>query len=355
MKDYYIAIMAGGVGTRFWPSSRSSRPKQFLDILGIGKSLLQMTFERAANIVSAENVIIVSNKRYLSLITEQLPNISPDQILLEPSMNNTAPCVLYTALHLRAKNSNASFAVIPSDHMILKEEVFSQKMLEAFNYASKHECIVTLGIQPTRPDTGYGYINFEASEGKVLDVKAFKEKPNAETAQEYLDSKKYLWNAGIFVWHVNTVVRSFQRYADDILDVLSEDLGQYGSDTEQKYIDIVYPNTRNISVDFAILEKSENVKTIPADIGWSDLGTWDSLYNYLSEDEQSNVVQIERNNLIGCSGNLLRSSNPHKLIVAKGLKDYIVIDDGDVLLIYPRSSEQEIKKVRNGLPYEELK
>jgi len=355
MSNNYIAIMAGGVGTRFWPASRASRPKQFLDILGIGKSLLQMTFERASQIVPKENVVIVSNKKYKDLILDQLPELNPNQILLEPSMNNTAPCVLYTALHLNAKNPNSNFAVIPSDHMILKEDVFTIKMLMAFDFAAHNEAIVTLGIQPTRPDTGYGYINFKVSDEKVLDVIEFKEKPNEATAQKYLDSGNYLWNAGIFVWSVKTIINSFRKNAEDILSVLSQDLNRFGTTEEQKYIDQVYSKTRNISVDFAILEKSNNVKTIPSDIGWSDLGTWNSLYNYLPKDKNDNVIQTLKSNLEGVKGNLIRTSSSDKLVVIKGLENYIIVDDDNVLLIYPRSDEQEIKKVRNNLPFEDLK
>ncbi|MEE9374001.1 MAG: mannose-1-phosphate guanylyltransferase [Saprospiraceae bacterium] len=351
-QNNYIAIMAGGVGTRFWPASRTSKPKQFLDILDIGSSLLQMTYYRACKIVPSENVIIVSNKNYKSLIQEQLPGLNANQILLEPSMNNTAPCVLYTALHLKAKNVNSCFAVIPSDHMILKEDIFIKKMHMAFEYASNHNAIVTLGIQPTRPDTGYGYINYRVSDKSVLDVIEFKEKPDMETAQQYVDSGEYLWNAGIFAWSVGTIIQSFEQNAPDILKVLNEKEEHYGTENEQKYIDRVYPNTRNISVDFAILEKSKNVKTIPSDIGWSDLGTWNSLYNYLDRDGNDNVVQSERTKLIDSKGNLIRSK---KLVVIKGLEDYIIVDDDNILLIYPRSEEQQIKEIRNNLDYPELK
>jgi mannose-1-phosphate guanylyltransferase len=330
MKNNYIAIMAGGVGTRFWPASRSNRPKQFLDILNIGKSLLQMTFDRAALIVPPENIVIVSNKKYKDLIINQIP-------------------------HLRAKNNNGAFAVIPSDHMILDEKSFKEKMITAFNYASSQEAIVTLGIKPTRPDTGYGYINFQKSDTNVLDVLEFKEKPNATTAQKYLDSGDYLWNAGIFVWSIKTIINSFRKNASDILSVLSEDLNKFGTPQEQSYIDQVYPHTRNISVDFAILEQSDNVKTIPSDIGWSDLGTWDSLYNYLEKDVDQNVIQAEKSKMIECGGNLIRINNSEKLIVAKGLENFIVVDDDDVLIIYPRKSEQEIKSIRNDLPYSDLK
>lgn len=347
--------MAGGVGTRFWPASREMRPKQFLDILGVGKSLLQLTFERAHQLVPASNIIIVSNKKYFDLIQQQLPVLKSDQILLEPSMNNTAPCVLYSALHLQARNPKAVFAIWPSDHVVLKEVAFGKRMNLAFDYAEKNKAIVTLGIQPTRPDTGYGYINFEQADTEVKDVKEFKEKPDKATAQKYLDSGDYLWNAGIFVWSVETIIQSYKKNSASIMAVLGENMSKYGTAEEQDYIDEVYPNTESISVDFAILEKAENVKVIPADIGWSDLGTWNSLYNYLDKTEDNNVVQVDRSMMIDVEGCMISSVIEDKLIVAKGLKDYIVIDEEDVLLIFPRNDEQEIKQVRNALDFPGIK
>lgn len=351
----YIAIMAGGSGTRFWPASRSSRPKQFLDILGVGKSFLRLTFERAEKIVPRANILIVSNQKYKDLIKEQVPEIGETQILLEPSMNNTAPCILYSALHLNARNVNATFAVLPSDHVILKEDEFVSKMKQALEYAGTKKAIITLGIQPSRPDTGYGYINYEKSGDKIKRVLKFKEKPDKPTAQKYMDTGGYLWNAGIFVWSAKTIIDAFAQHAKDILEVLSQDIAKFGSAEEQNYINKVYPNTRKISVDFAILEKADNVFTIPADIDWSDLGTWDSLYNYLEKDNAGNVLQCTRKVLHEAEGNFIRSSSPRKLIVAKGIKDYIVIDDNDVLLIYPRQDEQEIKQIRNSLNFPDIK
>jgi len=349
MNNNYVAIMAGGVGTRFWPASRSDKPKQFLDILGIGKSLLQMTFERACKLVPPENVLIVSNKNYKEIIHTQIPQLKTNQVLLEPSMNNTAPCVLYTALHLKAKNDNATFAVLPSDHMIMKEEVFVKNMNKGLEFAKNNDAIVTLGLEPTRPDTGYGYINFEHSENDMKKVLDFKEKPDAITAERYLDSGDYLWNAGIFIWSNKTIIKAYEKHASDIMATLSRDLSKYGSIYEQDYINEVYPLTRNISVDFAIIEKSNNVYTIPTDMSWSDLGTWNSLYAYMDKDKNDNVLQVSQSQMIDATGNLIRSSNKDKLIVAKGIKDYIIVDDGDVLLIYPRNEEQEIKEIRNNL------
>ena len=345
----YIAIMAGGVGSRFWPASRENRPKQFLDILGAGRSLLQQTVDRAACIVPIQNILIVSNAIYKNTILEQLPEMGADQLLLEPSRNNTAPCIAYTALHLLAKNGEAVFAVLPSDHVILKQDEFVRHMRTAFNHARAHSDIVTLGIQPTRPDTGYGYINYkDEEEASIYTVNAFVEKPSLEVAESYIAQGGYLWNAGIFVWSVDTILAGFRENASDILDVLINRDEHYNTPKEQQYINEVYPHTRSVSVDFAILEHADNVVTIPADIGWSDLGTWNSLYAYLPKDEGGNVIQVHEVHKEEVKNCLITSSANDKLIVIKGLEDYVVIDDDDVLLIYPRNAEQEIKTIRNG-------
>ncbi|MEM6965714.1 MAG: mannose-1-phosphate guanylyltransferase, partial [Bacteroidota bacterium] len=285
--------MAGGVGSRFWPASREDLPKQFLDILGVGRSLIQLTYDRAIQIVPKENVLIATNKKYKNLVNEHLPEISDNQILLEPSRNNTAPCIAYLALKIANQNPNATFAVWPSDHVILKEAEFIKKINLAFDYATMSDALVTLGIQPTRPDTGYGYIEVNHKDGAqgIEKVVQFKEKPDLETAKEYLNAGNYFWNAGIFIWSVKSVLSAFEKNAPQIIEVLGEDKSKYNTLEEQAYIDQVYPNTQKISVDYALLEKSNNVFTIPADIGWSDLGTWNSLHAYLDKDQQQNVFQ----------------------------------------------------------------
>lgn len=347
----YIAIMAGGIGSRFWPSSTTERPKQFLDILGVGKSLIRMTFERCLYLVPPENILIVTNKRYKQLVTEHLPELPEKNILCEPSMNNTAPCVAYTALHIQARDPHALFAVLPSDHVILKETEYIQVLRSAFDFAAQNQALVTLGIQPTRPDTGYGYIRYDAKpadkELNAYKVHEFKEKPNEETARKYVDSGEYLWNAGMFVWSVSTILEAFNRYNPDILHVLSEDMFCYNTPSEQSYIDQVYPGTHKISIDYAIMEKADNVFTIPADIGWSDLGTWNSLHAYLASGDTR--IKIGQNiHLLDCD-NVMVMSNNDKIIVIKGLKDYIVVDEDNALLIYPKSQEQEIKEVVSRL------
>ena len=342
--------MAGGVGARFWPASREKRPKQFLDIVDSGRTLIQMTYDRAAKIVPVENILIVSNAAYENLILEQLPALTKSQLLLEPSRNNTGPCVAYTALHLEAIDPEAVFAVLPSDHIIKKEEEYIRCLNRAFDHASNNNDIVTLGITPERPDTGYGYINFEKNDQEDLfKVLSFKEKPDTETAQSYLDDGRYLWNAGMFIWSTKTILSAFKTNANDILQVLCQHTNKFGSSEEQEYVNNVYPNTPSISVDYAILEPADNVVTIPADIGWSDIGTWNSLYEFLDQDDDGNVNQADESKIIETTGSLIRVSNKEKVIVAKGLKDFIIIDDDDALLIYPRDSEQEIKQIRSDL------
>jgi len=349
-ENYYVAIMAGGVGSRFWPASRETLPKQFLDIIGVGKSLIRLTFERFEKIIPAERIFVVTNKTYKSLVEEHIPEIPTENILTEPSRNNTAPCVAYTAMRLKAVNEDAVFVVAPSDHIIMKEDLFREKIMQALEFASKNEAILTLGINPTRPDTGYGYIESSAEkvEQDIEKVNSFREKPDLETAKSYLASNNYYWNAGIFVWSVKTIINSFKANATEIYDILAQDLSKYNTEGEQEYIDEVYPKTPSISVDYAIMERATNVYTIPMDIGWSDLGTWNALHAYLNKDQQNSVV-LGANTMLIDSKDCMVRSDASKLVVIKGLEDYIVIDESDVLLIYPKSEEQAIKELRKGI------
>ena len=348
--------MAGGVGSRFWPASRESMPKQFLDILGTGKSLIRSTYERFLDIVPPERILVVTNKIYKDLVHEHIPEIPMSNILTEPSRNNTAPCVAYTALRLQAMNPDATFVIAPSDHVILKEAAFIKKITEALEYASQNDAILTLGIQPTRPDTGYGYIESTGDpvEGDILKVSSFREKPDLATAQSYLDDGSYLWNGGIFVWSCKTILNSYKKNAPEIYNILCQDIAQYNTPQEQDYIDKVYPTTPSISVDFAILETADNVYTLPADIGWSDLGTWNALHSYLDKDDKGSVVIGENTMLIG-SENCIVRSDAKKLVVIKGLQDYIIIDEEDVLLVFPKSEEQEIKALRKSISNADFK
>lgn len=344
----HVFIMAGGVGSRFWPKSRNNFPKQFIDILGTGKSLLQLTYNRFLRLCPAENIYIVTNSQYKELVQQQLPSLAVQNILSEPSRNNTAPCIAYAAFKLAAKDPEANMVVAPSDHFILYEDIFIEKIKLALKTAAANPALLTLGITPTRPDTGYGYINFSKS-GKddVHKVNRFTEKPPLEKAREFLASGDYVWNGGIFIWNVKTALSAFRKHAPEIYTLFEKGNGQYNTAQEQTFIDHYYPQSPNISIDYAIMEKADNVYTIPADFGWSDLGTWGSLYEVADKQEGQNVL----------SGNLQLENTENsiihlpagKLAVIRGLKDYIVVDDKDVLLIYPKQEEQEIKKITEKL------
>lgn len=337
--------MAGGVGSRFWPKSRNHFPKQFIDILGTGQSLLQMTYERFTKICPKEHIYILSNQQYLVLILEQLTGISLNNILLEPSRNNTAPCIAYASYKILKDNPDANIVVAPSDHLILKESEFLDKITQALQYTSRENTLVTLGISPTRPDTGYGYINFQKHDvDGIHKVNSFMEKPALEKAKEYLSSGDYLWNAGIFIWRASSIRSAFEKYASEIHELFESGNVVYNTDKEDVFISEFYPQSPNISIDYAILEKADNVYTIPADIGWSDLGTWASLHDVALKDESCNAVSsglVHLENTQNCIVQLKKG----KAAVIKGLNDYIVVDDGSVLLIYPKDSEQEIKEV----------
>ncbi|MDX1940155.1 MAG: mannose-1-phosphate guanylyltransferase [Saprospiraceae bacterium] len=346
----YVAIMAGGVGSRFWPASRTAKPKQFLDILGLGKSLLQMTVERFLPLCPPEHIFIVTNAVYRDLVKEQLPQLTDNQILLEPSRNNTAPCIGYTAFKLQQLNPNANLIVAPSDHVILNEANFIATLQKALDFTAEYDALVTLGIQPNRPDTGYGYINFEkkAVHDNVHQVIKFTEKPPLEQAKAFLDSGDYLWNAGIFVWRVKTILSALQQNAPEIHSILGAKTDCYNTAQEQAFINEYYPTTPNISIDFAVMEKAKNVYTIPSDFGWSDLGTWASLHAESAKDASNNTCHVNEMVLMDTDNSLIYGPSG-KLIVIKGLQNYIVVDEPDVLLIYPMWQEQEIKQITEQL------
>jgi mannose-1-phosphate guanylyltransferase len=346
MSNTYVAIMAGGVGSRFWPGSREQHPKQFLDMMGMGKSLLRLTFERFLPLCPAANIFVVTNAIYKDLVKQQIPELTDNQILCEPSRNNTAPCVAYTAFKLANLDPKATMVIAPSDHIILKESIFIEKISNAVQFAAQNEALVTLGIQPSRPDTGYGYIHFDANETStgIHKVQRFAEKPDVETAQAFLASGEYLWNAGIFIWSVESVLKAFQTLSPDIFNILAAGEGHYNTPNEQNFIDTAYPTTPNISVDFAIMEKAQNVFTIPAEFGWSDLGTWASLYAISEKDAANNVVLADQALLYDVRDCIVRAP-AGKLIVLKDLQNYILIDEPDVLLLVPKDKEQEIKQI----------
>jgi len=337
--------MAGGIGSRFWPASRVNRPKQFLDIMGTGKSLIQQTCDRFLNLCPKENIFIVTNGIYKDLVKEHLPYITDNQILCEPSRNNTAPCVAYTALKLASLNPDANLVVAPSDHIILKEEAFIDTLKKGLAYTAEHDALLTLGISPTRPDTGYGYIKYESAENDgIHKVERFTEKPDFETAKGFVTSGSYLWNAGIFVWRVKSLIDAFKQNAPEIIDILSAGDAHYNTDQEQAFIDKAYPTTPSISIDYAIMEKATNVYTIPSEFGWSDLGTWASLHAESEKDTEGNSTNSENVMFFESKNNMIRLPK-NKLAVVSDLEDYIIVDEDDVLLIFPKSKEQEIKKI----------
>lgn len=339
MKDNYVIIMAGGIGSRFWPYSRKNFPKQFHDVLGIGKSLLQLTADRFEDVCPKENIYVVTNSMYYDLVKEQLPFCSDDQILLEPVAKNTAPCIAYASYKIASKNPNAKMVVCPSDHMILKEDTFIGKVKEALQVVSEKDALVTLGITPTRPDTGYGYINFESNSSMSKKVIEFKEKPDVATAQKYVDSGAYVWNAGIFVWKAEEVNKAFAELVPEINELFTFD--GYYSDLEQKFVEDIYPKCPAISIDYAILEKAKNVEVILSDIGWSDLGTWKSLYEVQEKDQHQNV--IDGNVVVYDTKNCIIKTPEERLVIVQGLENYIVAEYDNVLMVCSKDKEQMVK------------
>lgn len=331
--------MAGGIGSRFWPMSTQKFPKQFQDILGTGRTMIQQTYDRISQVVPPENIYVITNKEYISLCQQQLPELPKNNIVGEPMMKNTSACNVYMARKIHQLNPDANLIVLPADHLILKEKTFHEKVNFAFGLASENDYLITLGIQPTRPDTGYGYIQYIADDAEVFKVKTFTEKPSLEIAQSFLDSGDFLWNAGIFVWNVKSILKSFAEFLPEMLQQFS--VCEYNTDSEIDCIEEVYPKVQKISIDNGILEKAENVYVIPADLGWSDLGTWTSVYTNAEKDSNDNAVnkQVLTYN---SKGNIVRIKK-NKVAVIDGLEDYIVVDTDKALLICPRSSDQYIK------------
>lgn len=345
--NYYAVLMAGGVGSRFWPVSTSSYPKQFHDMLGTGATLIQKTFKRLSTFVPTDNILILTNERYNDLVLEQLPEVKQDQVVLEPAMRNTAPCILYAALKIQKMNPDAVMIVAPSDHWIENEEAFAQDVTTCFEKCESGEVLCTLGIKPSFPNTGFGYIEYEKNSGEGLKkVSQFREKPDYETAKEFLAQGNFLWNAGIFMWGVTTIVNAFKKYQPSQFALFESGLTSYNTSEESTFIEKNYPKAENVSIDYAILEHSESIYVLPATFDWNDLGTWGSLYDKLDKDESNHAVVNAKVISEDASGNMIRSPKD-KIVVIDGLKDYIIVDNENVLLIYPKSKEQDIKKVLN--------
>lgn len=339
--------MAGGVGSRFWPMSTPKKPKQFLDVLGIGKSLLQMTFERLENIAPSDQIYIVTNSSYFDLVQEQLPHINASQILTEPERKNTAPCIAYAAAKIYDLNPNATLVVAPSDHLIMKEDKFTNIVNIAIQTAEENEQLVTLGIKPTRPDTGYGYIEFLDSGdilgGQVRPVKHFTEKPNREVAELFLKSGNYYWNSGIFVWKAATILSALEKFKPKLHALFSPKNGFYNSPNEQAKINESFHKCEDISIDFAVMENAKNVSVVLADFDWSDLGTWGSLYTHLEKDYNGNAVIGNHVHMINSSNCIVNLPN-NKLALIEGLDNYIVVESDNMLMILNKNDEQNLKK-----------
>jgi len=343
-ENYYAVLMAGGVGSRFWPVSTSGFPKQFHDMLGTGQTLIQRTFSRLAKVIPTENILILTNERYNDLVLEQLPEIQQRQVVTEPAMRNTAPCILYAALKIQKENPNAVMVVAPSDHWIEDENAFIDNLEQSFTACSKENILMTLGIKPTFPNTGYGYIQYGKDQNAIKKVAQFTEKPDYDTAKMFLDEGNYLWNAGIFIWSANSIVEAFAKFQEEMTVLFHKGITVYNTEDESDFIQSNYAKAQNISIDYAILEKAENVFVLPATFDWNDLGTWGSLYDKLDKTETNNAVVNARVLSEDSSGNMIRTSTD-KVVVVDGLNDYIVVDKEEVLLIYPKKKEQNIKEV----------
>jgi len=344
----YCVIMAGGVGARFWPMSRTMRPKQFIDILGTGETLIQQTFRRLTSICPPENIFVVTHDLYCELVQEQLPDIVPDHVLCEPVRRNTAPCIAYACHKIAKLNPDANIVVAPSDHIILREEIFTETLRKALEAASANDWLITLGIMPSRPDTGYGYIQFDDSrsfgpEGIVRKVKTFTEKPHYDLAVSFLQSGDFLWNSGIFIWSLRSILNAFSTHLADVNSIFRDGQSAYFTPLENDYIKTAYTICTSISIDYGVMEKADNVYVIPSDFGWSDLGTWGSLFEARTKNQDNNAI-VGNSVITSGTRNCIITLPDEKVAMIQGLDDYIVVDENDILLICRRSDEQHIRE-----------
>lgn len=353
MKDTYCVIMAGGVGSRFWPLSKSSLPKQFLDILGTGRTFIQMTFDRFKTFCPVENFIVVTNQNYKALVLEQLPEISEDQILLEPLRRNTAPCIAYASNRIKAINPDAMMIVTPSDHLIMNQVEFQEQITSGLKFAEQNDVLLTLGIPPSRPETGFGYIQIEdkiddSQSEHLYKVKTFTEKPNLDMAKIFVDSGEFYWNSGIFMWSIASITKAFSEYLPDIHELFIKGYNLYGTKDEVFFINKTYSECQNISIDYGVMEKAENVYVLCADFGWSDVGTWGSLYAQHPKDESLNVVEGDSVFLYDSDQNIVNMPDG-KIAVIQGLTDYIVVETDEILMVCKKDQEQYIRKFVNDI------
>lgn len=341
--------MAGGVGSRFWPVSRTEFPKQFIDFFGVGKTLIQSTYDRFLQICPPENIFVITNEIYVDVIKEQLPNLHQNQILAEPVMRNTAPCIAYGSMKIAELNPNAVIVVAPSDHTITNQKEFVTAIEKSMEAASNNNCLITLGIKPHRPDTGYGYIQYNEdllpTDEDIHQVKTFTEKPNLELAQSFLQSGDFLWNAGIFIWSAKSINKAFEKHLPEMHEIFNQGKVFYNTPNEIQFIANAYLQCTNISIDFGIMEKAENVYVLPADFGWSDLGTWASIYQMAEKDYVGNAVIPSDQVMMFDSSNCMVNVPANKLVILQSLHNYIVVESNDTLLICPRSEEQNVKNI----------
>jgi len=344
-KNYYAILMAGGVGSRFWPVSTTDFPKQFHDMLGSGETLIQKTFSRLSKLIPIENILILTNERYNDLVLKQLPMVKQEQVLLEPAMRNTAPCILYASLKIQKQNPDAVMVVAPSDHWIEDEAGFTENLKQCFDFCQRENALMTLGIQPTFPNTGFGYIEFDkADTNPIKKVSQFREKPDYETAKSFLEAGNFLWNGGIFIWSVKSITDAFEKFQPQMDALFRQGYESYNTFAENDFIYKNYQKAENISIDYAVMEKADNVYVLPATFDWNDLGTWGSLHEKLDKDDNNNTVVNAIVILENASNNIIRSE-AKKLVIIDGLDDYIIVDNENVLMIYPKSKEQEIKRI----------
>jgi mannose-1-phosphate guanylyltransferase len=348
-KNYYAILMAGGVGSRFWPVSTTEFPKQFHDMLGAGQTLIQKTFSRLSQLIPVENILILTNEKYNHIVLEQLPMVKPEQVLLEPAMRNTAPCILYASLKIKKQNPDAVMVVAPSDHWIEDEDLFVQNLQQCFDFCAAENALMTLGIQPTFPNTGFGYIEFDKTDSNAIKkVNQFREKPDYETAKSFIASGNFLWNGGIFIWSVKAISESFEKFQPQMNTLFLGGWDVYNTSKEKDFISANYALAENVSIDYAVMEKAQNVYVLPATFDWNDLGTWGSLHEKLDKDNNDNSV-VNATVLLNNSSNNIISTAKDKLVIIDGLEDFIVVDKDNVLLIYPKSKEQEIKGIVSQL------
>ncbi len=344
-KNHYVAIMAGGIGSRFWPMSRTDYPKQFLDILNTGRTLIQATYDRFARFLLPENIYVVTSQQYEHIVREQLPDLPVENILCEPSRKNTAACIAYISYKLRGINPNANLICAPADHLVTEPDVFEKICMDALRFTSHIKALITLGVKPSHPNTGYGYIQYEsfAVSENVFKVKTFTEKPDMELAKTFISSGDFLWNAGIFVWQVKSIITAFEKLLPELHEVFDMETDRFNTPEEKEAVERIYPQCVNISIDYGVMEKADNVYVIPSSFGWSDLGTWKSTYETIEKDYLGNAVAGENVVVFDSTKNMVHTANK-RLLVLQGLDDFIIVDTEDVLLICKKDQEQEIKE-----------